>query len=96
MLGHESDAPVQVGIVASGFSENTDRALRALGQSGDHVKQRRLARAVGAEQSGDAGKDLQGHVVDGHDAAEPLRYLIDLDGSAVCRCACVGHVAILL
>ena len=39
----------------------------------------RLAGAVRTEQGGDAGTDLEGHVGDGHDVAEPLRHVVEAD-----------------
>src|SRR5690606_1365595 len=54
-------------------------AGRDVGLSGDHAEQRGLARAVRPEQAGDAGRDVERHVADGNDVAEPARHALDPD-----------------
>ena len=48
--------------------------------AGDHVEQRRFARAVGADQPGDrAALDLERAIVDGREAAKALADVLHVD-----------------
>jgi hypothetical protein len=57
-----------------------DLARRRRVEAGDAVEQRRLARAVGADQADDlAALHAEGHVVVGHQAAEALGHVADVE-----------------
>ena len=77
VLRHHADAPVERRVVAHRLAEHGDRAARRRGEAGHHAEQRRLAGAVGPEQTGDAGHDVEGHVAHRDDAPEPARHAVD-------------------
>ncbi len=61
-----------------------DHALRRLVEAGDAVEHGRLAGAVRADQRGDlAAPGLEGQVVDGHEAAELHRQMLDRQDGVV-------------
>jgi hypothetical protein len=82
VLGHDTDAPIEWRVVPDRLSEDRDRSARGGGQPGDHTQQCRLAGAIRPEQAGDAGRDLERHVADGDDAAEPARDAFHADHGA--------------
>ena len=72
-LGDEADAPVELGVPPGRRLVELDGAGARRQEARHHVQQGRLARAVRPEQPGDAGSDVEGHVVDRHDVAVPAR-----------------------
>ena len=55
-----------------------DAAFGGVDEPGDHVEQRRLAGAVGADDGGDTlGGNLEAHVVDREQAVETARQFLD-------------------
>ena len=55
-----------------------DRTAVGLEDAGDHVEQRRLAGAVGADHAADlAGLDVERHLVHRHQAAEALGHVVE-------------------
>ena len=64
-----------------------DPAARRPEEAREHVKDRRLARAVRAEQPGDPGAESERDVVHRDDVAVPARHPLELDGCSVAgRC----------
>jgi hypothetical protein len=75
----ERGAPV-LGIVRDVAAEEPHAAARGLERARDAVEQRRLARAVGADEHAPLARgDRERHAVHGRQAAEDLGELADLD-----------------
>ena len=74
---HEAEATVQVDMRPSRVAVDPDRPVRGAEQTGHHLEDGRLARAVGPEQGGDARRDAEGDVGDGDDVAVPLGDALD-------------------
>ena len=91
MLGHDTDATVEVGIAARRLAEDGDRSVGRVGQALDHLEERGLARAVRPQEARDARFYLERNVVHGNDAAIPLGDVFHRDDGG--RCA--GHIVIL-
>ena len=72
-LGDEADAPVHLGVAPGRRPVQLHLAGGRSQEPGHHVEQGRLSGAVRTEQAGDAGRDLEGHVVDRHHVAVPAR-----------------------
>src|SRR3712207_7370321 len=60
-----SDATVERRVVAHRLAEHRHRAARRRGEPRHHAEERGLPGAVGPEQAGDAGADVERHVADG-------------------------------
>src|SRR5262249_27725917 len=60
-------------------AENADVAARRLDQAGHQIHQRRLARTVRADQTGDARSDAQGDAVDAEDFSVKFRDVLEDD-----------------
>ena len=84
VLEHDPEPPGEKRVVANGLSEDGDRAARDPGEPRDHANQGALSRSVRTEQPRDAGADVQGDVVDGHDVSEPARKLLGPDHRRGC------------
>jgi hypothetical protein len=64
--------------VGEGLAVEQDPSGAGLIEPRQAVEQRRLARAVGPDQAADLTfSDVEGHAVEGHDAAEPYRDALD-------------------
>ena len=77
MLRHHAETAVDRGIAAHALVEHRDVAIGGSHQPGRRVHQRGLAGAVGAKQPRDAAEDIDRDLVDGNDAAEPLRDAVE-------------------
>src|SRR5207245_528176 len=61
------------------LAQHADGALAGHQLPGRQLEQRRFARAVGAEQTGHAGRDVQGQLVQADDVAVPLGDAVEDD-----------------
>src|SRR5213079_1951809 len=80
VLEHEADAALLRPVVRDVLLGDLDRtAVRGL-EAGDDPGQRRLAAAARPEERRQRSRlDLEGDVVEGEEASEPLRHLPDRD-----------------
>ena len=76
---HYAQAAEDRRVPSHALAEYAQLAVGGVGEARDHMQQRRLARAVRAEQRGDPGENLERDIVDGDDVAEPSRDVIDAD-----------------
>ena len=73
LLRDEPDRARDEAIGSRVTPEHAHRALRRPGEAAQHPEHRRLARAVRAEERSHARADVEAHVRDGDERAEPLR-----------------------
>jgi len=78
------------GVVHDVMAFHTHRARGGRDEAGDDLHQRRLAGAVGAEQSDDTFINGERDVVEGELLAELLCYMLDFDGHGAKICAKVA------
>src|SRR5438876_3975964 len=78
-FGYQANLPVYGRIAPAGLAPDGELAARWRQEARDHVHDRRLARAVRAEQAGHPGPDGHGDVVDRHHVAVPARHAAQLD-----------------
>ena len=64
-------------VVPDRLAQHADRALARPQLAGRQLQQRRLAGAVGPEQTGHAGADRERQLVDADDVAVPLRNFVE-------------------
>ncbi len=102
MFRHDADPAVEFRVAADRLSEDAHLAARCSGEAGHHVEEGCLARAVGAEQAGDAGANFERDLIDSDDIAEPLGDVVDDDGGVragfnpVVHCGLIGAHATYL
>ena len=81
-LGTETDALDEPRVVPGHLAENRERPGTGLKLAGDDLDEGALARAIGADQSGQAGADVEADVVQPHDHAVPAAQFAGLDDGA--------------
>ena len=77
VLRHHADATIQWGIATNRLTKHRDGAARRRSQSCHHAQQSRLARAIGSEQSGNSGHDLETDFTDSNDTSKPSGDTVD-------------------
>ena len=82
------------GLRQVGCPDVHGHAARGRQEPGDHVQDGRLARAVGAEQAGDARADRHRDVVDRDDVAVPAADVVEVDAVMEARLPVAGDQAV--
>ena len=96
VLGHDADAPGQLGIVAHRAAKHCDCSTRRFRKTGHHAEQSGLPRSIGAKQSGNSRRHVERDVADCDNAAKPARHMIDPNNRGGCPIVAHAHADNLL
>ena len=89
MLGHVTEPHTHLDVLVGLFAEDLGSAGGGREEAEEELHGRALARAVGAEQAGDAVEDLDVHPVERDGVAVALRQALRFEKGAAGRCC--GH-----